>query len=162
MSLSTGDRLNLEPNAGSAGTNICQDIKVLSGGLMSMVVAPTLCVGVSHDSVAGATTIALVSCDPENSAQKWAVPPKDSKPSEVKHISSGLCLSGNAAGVVRLGACGTKQSWEPEADHTAWVLGASGRLCGPDGCLSVVAGQSLVAQSPHSFTAEGTRRSFLR
>ena len=37
-SLAAGDRLNLEPNAGSAGTNVCQDVKVSEAGLMTMQV----------------------------------------------------------------------------------------------------------------------------
>ena len=40
-SLAAGDRLNLEPNAGSAGTNVCQDVKISEGGLMTMQVEPS-------------------------------------------------------------------------------------------------------------------------
>ena len=83
----------------------------------------------------------------------------------MKLIASALCLTANAAGVVGLTKCtgAAEQSLEPEADMTKWILGASGRLCGPHGCLSVVAGQAGMAHGAESLgAAAGVRRKFLR
>ena len=97
--------------------------------------------------------------------QKWSVPGVDAPAAPVKLLSSGLCLTANAAGAVGLAKCtaaedtAVEQWLEPEADMSKWVLGASGRLCGPHGCLSVVAGQTARAQP---VGAAGPRRNFLR
>jgi hypothetical protein len=72
------------------------------------------------------------------------VPGIDKSAALVKHIATGMCVTTNAAGGVVLAKCAAVASLEPEADEQHWVLGASGRLCTPSGCLSVMAGQSLM------------------
>ena len=158
VSLAAGDKLNLEPEAGDAGTNVCQDL-IASRQLLSLVVAPKLCVA------ATGTALVLDNCDPATAAKKWRVESAiRDPPAEVIHAGSGLCLTGNAAGAVFLAKCPPTEPvavWaqlQPEANLTKWTSGPGGRLCNSAGCLSVVAGQAAGLAHPWG----GVRRSFLR
>ena len=127
------------PKAGSADTNVCQDL-LASRQLLSLVVAPKLCVA------AAGSALVLDNCDPEAAAQKWKlVAAMRQPPAEVIHAASGLCLTGNAAGAVFLAKCPPAEAtaaWaqlQPEANQTKWDMsGPGGRLCSSAGCLSVV------------------------
>ena len=161
MSLAVGDKLNLEPEAGEAGTNICQDLLAHSQ-MLSLVVAPKLCVAASG------TALALDNCDPADASRKWRLASAmRNPPAEVIHVGTGLCLTGNAAGAVFLAKCPPKDAVEtlarmqPEANLTEWTSGPGGRLCNSAGCLSVVAGQAAwLARKQVGWG--GVRRSFLR
>jgi arylsulfatase len=167
ITLSAGDRINLETNAGTSGIKYCQDVTESIPQHMSMVVASHLCVAVAHASAAGAPTLALATCDAENAAQEFTVPGVDKPPQKVKNIAAGLCITTSAAGGVAMAKCAAgPDSLEPEASLQDWVLGASGRLCTTSGCLSVVAGQSLMSAAAavaiHSTLDGGPRARFLR
>ena len=156
---------------GTSGIKYCQDIKAgTEDGFphhMSMVVAPHLCIAMAHTSPAGAPTLALAACDAKSTVQEFTVPGVDKPAQKVKNIASGMCITTSAAGGVAMVKCAAgPDSLEPEATEQDWVLGASGRLCTPSGCLSVVAGQSLMSAEAvgiiHETLDRGPRARFLR
>jgi hypothetical protein len=61
VTLKAGDRINLERNQGTSNIKYCQDIQV-HGHQMTMIVAPHLCIAVSHTSPAGAPGRCLQTC----------------------------------------------------------------------------------------------------
>ena len=134
-----GDALDLKPNQGSmGGTHICQDVHSTALDQIVFDVAPTLCVQpAGPGSPTDGATLELATCaSVKTAAQGWNLPAHDIKPEHVVHVSSGLCLTaGGASGrptKVTLAKCATL-----EGDAQMWVLGASGRLCTSDQCLSV-------------------------
>ena len=140
VTLKAGDKLNLEHNDGGAG-KVCQDLHKGKGGRLEMVVSHELCVSASGNA------LVLAKCGSPGgavpAAQQFSVPAVDGKPQQVKN--SKLCVTGSASGALGLAACKAEQSLEPEASEQLWVLGASGRLCSPSGCLSVVPGKASAA-----------------
>eukprot|EP01052_Picozoa_sp_SAG31_P003566 SAG31_NODE_138_length_22877_cov_29.540917_23_plen_628_part_00 len=146
ISVSAGDKINLETNQGTMNIKFCQDIHV-ANNQMHLIVAPELCIVVDHTSLADEPALALANCS--SAAAKgciWEVPGVDRAAAHVIHKPSGLCLTGSAAGTATIATCEEHQSFEPEAPEQLWVLGASGRLCVNSGCLSVIAGQSMMSK----------------
>jgi hypothetical protein len=142
--LVAGDGIDLRPNQETSPTRICQDVHATALGQMAMTVAPTLCVQPSAAAGPG-VGLSLANCSTTavNPLQQWELPSIDKSATTVVHKSSGLCLTGSAGGTARLATCTTVQSLEPGADEQHWILGASGRLCTPSGCISVVTKPSM-------------------
>ena len=154
VTLKAGDRIDLEPNQGTANIKYCQDIGTNMPNMMPMVVSPKLCISVGADG----TSLELDACVNSTAAQQFKLPLVDDKRGAlpVVHIASGKCITGQANGVVGLAKCAPDENeFEPEAVEQKWVLGASGRLCANSGCLSVRAGAAATGHE------RVTRRSFL-
>jgi hypothetical protein len=151
VTIKPGNKINLAVNQGPKGTNttICQDITSDASGRMAMFVNNSLCVAPSPspDTGSAATTsqsamisLFLETCTATNAAQVWAIPPVDAHPKQVKHKATGLCLTATNTFTIGLAACASDESssYAPDGNEQVWILGTSGRLCAPSGCLSVV------------------------
>jgi len=159
--LAAGEMVGLEPNQGPVrSAKYCQVVAQSSLDQIQMVVNKSLCVQPTSTEVGATLTVAecaVAKGTKEQKMQAWVLPPVDKRPyQQVRHTLSNLCLTGNAAGTVKLAACGhpDKEDLEPEADEQTWILGASGRLCAASGCVSGIpaaSGYLHQHQTRHTF-----------
>ena len=165
--LAAGEMVGLEPNQGTAhNTKYCQDVAQSALDQIQMVANKSLCVQPTSTSVGATLTIAECAVTEGTAQQKmqaWLLPPVDKRPyQQVRHTLSNLCLTGNAAGTVKLAACADKEDLEPEADEQTWILGGSGRLCAASGCVSAIpAAHGSQHQHEHQHQQHLTRHTFV-
>lgn len=154
--LSAGEMVGLEPNAGPAparNAKYCQDVMNSPLDQIQMAANKSFCVQPTSTEAGATLTIAECAAAKGTEQQKmqaWMLPPVDKRPyQQVRHTLSNLCLTGNAAGTVKLAPCAVSEDLEPEADEQRWILGASGRLCTVSGCVSAIPTASGDQQQQH-------------